>query len=83
MFVPSHAPPHIVPAPLHGVREPCGVPLTATHVPSRPFTSHAWHCAVHAALQQKPSAQSPIAHIVERVHAAPVARLGTHALAAQ
>jgi len=40
------------PVPEHAVREPCGVPVTVTHVPSAPETSHAWHWPPHAVLQQ-------------------------------
>ena len=40
--LPLHAALH-VPLPPHAVRDPCGSPATATHVPSLPETSHASH----------------------------------------
>jgi hypothetical protein len=42
---------------------PCGCPVVnVVHVPTDPETSHALHCSVHAAPQQKPSAQYPLVH---------------------
>ena len=69
--VPSQLPPHgAVPAPVHAPRDPCGCPLgTLVHAPTLPETSHAWHCAPHAALQQTPSTQKPDPHCVALVHA--------------
>jgi hypothetical protein len=43
VFVPSHAPPQSDPSLLHAVRDPWGAPATATHVPTLPATSQAWH----------------------------------------
>jgi hypothetical protein len=41
---PSHAGSEHAPPPAgHAVRDPCGCPVTATHCPCLPETSHAWH----------------------------------------
>jgi|HubBroStandDraft_6_1064221.scaffolds.fasta_scaffold483576_2 hypothetical protein len=60
-LAPSHAPPHVVPAPAQALRDPCGAPVTGAQVPPVP-TSHAWHCPPHAVLQQTPSTQTPLEH---------------------
>jgi hypothetical protein len=70
--------PHIVPAPVHAARCPCGSPFTCEHRPCVAATSHAWHCPVHAVLQQKPSTQKPVSHWSPAVQAAPIAALSEH-----
>jgi hypothetical protein len=52
VLVPLHAPPHVVPAPAHGERVPCGAPITGQQLPSCDATSHASHAPAHAPLQQ-------------------------------
>ena len=66
-----HVAPHAVPAPAHAARWPCGSPFTCEHRPWAAATSHAWHCPVHAVLQQKPSTQKPVSHWSPAAHAAP------------
>ena len=46
--LPSQLPPHALPSLEQAVRAPCGAPLTATHCPTLPATSHAWHCPLQA-----------------------------------
>ena len=70
-----HVAPHVVPAPAHAARGPCGSPFTCEHRPRVAATSHAWHCLVQAALQQKPSTQKPVSHWSPAAHAAPLAKL--------
>lgn len=52
VFTPLHEPAHIASVAPHAARGETGAPVTAEHVPSKPLTLHAWHCPVHAALQQ-------------------------------
>jgi hypothetical protein len=78
-FAPSHVPPQAPPAPVQAVRGPRGVPLTATHCPTLPATSHASHWPPQAWLQQTLSAQLPFPHWFEAEQAMPSAFLGTHA----
>jgi hypothetical protein len=60
------------PEPTHGVRTPCGAPLsTVEHVPTEPETSQAWHCPPHAVLQHTPSTQWPLPHAAFELHVAP------------
>ena len=68
-LVPLHAPAH-APVPPHGVR--CVV--TAVHVPRLLAFEHDSHCPVHAALQQTPSAHTPLAHTLPAVQASPSGR---------
>jgi hypothetical protein len=60
--VPSQVPPQSESSLEHFVRCPAGVPVTALHVPSLPFTLQASHWPLHEVLQQKPSTQSPFKH---------------------
>jgi len=46
-LLPLQLPPQ-KPLPEQDVRAPCGVPLTATHWPTLPATSQAWHCPLQA-----------------------------------
>jgi hypothetical protein len=72
----AHAPPHVVPAPTHLVREPCGWPdATCVHLPSEPVTLHALHCSVHAPLQHNPSTQKLDVHCAFAVQMLPSATL--------
>jgi hypothetical protein len=80
---PSQAPPQSEPSLLHAVREPCGVPVTATQVPTEPETSQAWHWPPQAVLQQTPSTQLPLPHWFAAVQAPPFPILGVHAPALQ
>jgi hypothetical protein len=81
-FVPLHAPAHALPpsscSPAHAARAPCGAPVTVVHVPIWPATSHAWHCCGHAALQQTPSTQKPLAQLPFASHEVPLAALVPH-----
>ena len=61
---PSQAPPQALPSEVQAVREPCGAPVTAVHVPWLPTTSQAWHWPEQALLQQTPSAQIALMHSV-------------------
>lgn len=73
-WVPSHDEPQ-VPEPAHAVRSAdavCAGPITATHVPTLPTTSQAWHCPLHAELQQTPSTQLLLAHSLPAAHAVPL-----------
>jgi hypothetical protein len=54
---------------VHIGREPCGAPITAVHTPPVPL--HDSHWPVHALLQQTPSAQKPLVHCEDVVHAPP------------
>jgi hypothetical protein len=83
VFEPSQLPPQREPSLLQAVRDPCGVPVTATQVPTLPETSQAWHWPPQAVLQQTPSTQLPLPHWLAAVHAPPLASLGTHAPALQ
>jgi hypothetical protein len=83
VFVPSQLPPQSEPSLLQAVREPCGVPVTATQVPTEPETSQAWHWPPHAVLQQTPSTQLPLPHWFAAVQAPPFPILGVHAPALQ
>ena len=47
-LLPSQLPPQALPSLAQAVRAPCGTPLTATHWPTLPATSHAWHCPLQA-----------------------------------
>jgi len=47
------------------------MPVTATHVPTVPTTSHAWHWLPHAVLQHTESTQLPLAHSLPVVHVVP------------
>jgi hypothetical protein len=71
----AHVPVHAAPAaPVHAGRIPCGVPVTAVHLPGEPGTSHAWHCPLHALSQQRPSTQyKPLAQTLPAPHAEPIA----------
>jgi hypothetical protein len=69
--VPSHCPPHIVPSPVQAGRMPCGVPVTAVHMPSEALTSQASHCPPHALSQQTPSTQTSLAHSLLLLHGSP------------
>jgi hypothetical protein len=80
-LAPLQAPPH-APLPLQAVRAPCGGPLTATHRPTLPWTSHASHWPLQARSQQKPSAQVPLAHSFAAAQAYPSAFFDTQAPAA-
>jgi hypothetical protein len=77
-FLPSQAPAH-APAPPQGLRLPTGAPCTGVHVPSWPPRLQAAHWPAHAALQQRPSTQKPLAHWLAAPQAAPGASLGTQA----
>ena len=83
MLLPSQDPPQALPSDVHEVRDPCGVPLTATQVPWLPETSQAWHWPPHELLQQKPSTQFPLPHWFAAVHAPPLASFGTQEPALQ
>lgn len=56
----------------HDGRAPWGGPATGAHVPSRPATSHAWHCAPHVELQQYPSTQLPLLQLAPLVQVWPL-----------
>jgi hypothetical protein len=73
-----HVAPHVVPAPGHAARCPCGLPFTCEHRPCAAATSHAWHCPVHAVSQQKPSTQKPLSHWSPAVQAAPFSAIPEH-----
>jgi hypothetical protein len=60
--IPSHTGAQTMSAPAHAPRAPCGVPVTAMHVPVCPDTSHASHWPAQALLQQTPSTQLPDGH---------------------
>jgi len=77
-LAPSQDPPQ-VPLPLQAVRRPCGAPLTATHWPTCPARSQAWHCPPQAWLQQTPSAQLPLPHWFAPPQASPSAFFATQA----
>src|SRR5947208_2199177 len=47
-LLPSQLPPQALPSLAQAVRAPCGAPVTATHWPTLPATSHAWHWPLHA-----------------------------------
>jgi hypothetical protein len=83
VFEPSQLPPQSEPSLLHAVRDPWGVPVTATQVPTEPETSQAWHCPPQALLQHTPSTQLPLPHWLAAVQAPPLASFGTHAPALQ
>jgi hypothetical protein len=70
--------PHAAPAPAHAFRWPCGSPFTCEHRPCVAATSHAWHCPVHAVLQQTPSTQKPVMHWSPAVQAAPFSPVLEH-----
>jgi hypothetical protein len=70
VLVPSHFA-WQAPAPLHCVREPCGSPVTALHVPTLPPTPHDSHCPVQAPSQQTPSTQFPEPHSAAPAHVVP------------
>jgi hypothetical protein len=79
VVVPSHAgAAHGFEPAGHAAREPCGCPLTGTHVPCAPVASHAWHSPVHAELQQNPSTHSLLLHALACVHEVPLLCFGTH-----
>jgi hypothetical protein len=71
-LVPLHVPTH-EPVPAHGVR---GV-VTATHVPRLLVVEHDSHWPLHAALQQTPSAHTPLAQTLPALQASP-SGLPTH-----
>jgi hypothetical protein len=71
---PSHVAPH-VPEPAHATRDPCGIPVTAVHVPA--ILSHASHCPVHAESQQNPSTQCALAQLEDAEHDVPFVALHT------
>lgn len=83
MFAPSHCPWHVASLVLHGVRAPWGAPMTATHLPSAPGTSHAAHAAEHDDSQQTPSTQNPLSHWFDAVHVAPPLRCAVQTPASQ
>jgi hypothetical protein len=70
-LVPSHAPPHVAPAPAQAAWpvDVRGAPLTAVQVPLVVASAQASHCPAQAVLQQTPSAQNPLRHAVPVVHA--------------
>ena len=78
VLLPSQLPPQALPSLVQEVRAPCGAPLTATHCPTLPATSHAWHCPLQAWLQQTPSAQEPFTHWFAAPQARPSAFFATH-----
>jgi hypothetical protein len=78
-FTPSQAPPQEEPSVAHAARPACGAPETATHWPTLPATLQAWHCPLHAWLQQTPSTQLPFVHWFEPPQATPFAFFGTQA----
>ena len=78
VLLPSQLPPQALPSLAQAVREPWGAPLTATHWPTLPATSHAWHCPLQARLQQTPSAQEPFTHWFKAPQARPSAFFATH-----
>jgi hypothetical protein len=62
-------------SPVPGVqagRAPCGAPVTGVHTPAEPARLQASHWPPHAALQQRPSAQKPLAHCPFDVHGEPM-----------
>jgi hypothetical protein len=77
VFVPSQVPPH-TPVPLQAVRVPCGVPETATQVPTLPLTSQASHWLPQLVLQQTPSAQLLLEHSWSAPQVCATAFFGTH-----
>jgi len=81
--VPSQDPPHVVPSPVHALRDPVGLPATAVHVPIDPVTLHASHWPPHAVSQQTPSTQFADVHCDALVHAVPPPFFGSHEPALQ
>ena len=79
MATPLQAPPQALPSVAQAARAPCGAPLTATHCPTLPGTSQAWHWPPQALLQHTPSAQLPFTHWLFPPQATPSAFFGTHA----
>ena len=69
-LLPSHVAAQ-TPVPAHAVRELCGAPATAVHVPALPGTSHASHWPLHALSQQTPSTQLPEPHSLDFEQATP------------
>src|SRR5438132_1969373 len=81
MLLPSQLPPHVLPSLAQAARAPplrCGAPDTGVHWPTEPATSQAWHCPLHAWLQQTPSAQLLLAHSCAPPQARPSAFFATH-----
>jgi hypothetical protein len=56
------------PVPVHAVREPWTLPITAEHLPALPPTSHASHWPVHVVSQHTPSTQCPEPHSESALH---------------
>ena len=77
-LLPLQLPPQALPSLAQALREPCGAPATATHCPTLPATSQAWHWPLHAWLQQTPSAQDPLAHSFPAPQARPSVFFATH-----
>ncbi len=79
----TEAPPQdeqLLPSVAHLARPLCGCPpTTLEQVPMERAMSHAWHCPVHAVLQQYPSTQKPEAQDEAKVHAAPTGGENTYA----
>ena len=67
----------VVPA-AHAARVPCGLSETGRHVPAAPATSQASHWPRQGALQQTPSAHSPVEHASFAVQGCPATILGRH-----
>jgi hypothetical protein len=80
---PSQEPPQAVPSLAQAARPACGAPLTATHEPTEPGTSQAWHWPLQAWLQHTPSVQLPLTHWFPAPQARPSVFFGTQAPALQ
>ena len=80
---PSQTPPQRLPSVAHAWRAPRGAPTTFAHVPAEPGTSQAWHCSLHAELQQTPSMHWPLVHWLAPPQATPGPLFGVQTPAAQ
>jgi hypothetical protein len=78
---PLHAPPQ-APEPKHSSAGSCPAGI-AVQAPAEPITLQAWQAPPHAAAQQTPSVQKPLAHWDARTQALPLARSGTQLPPAQ
>jgi hypothetical protein len=78
---PLHVPPQ-VPVPAHSLAGSLPA-LMFVQVPTLPVRLHALQASVHAAAQQTPSAQKPLAHWFAPVHAWLFASLATQAVPVQ
>jgi hypothetical protein len=78
VVIPSQAPSHPVPSPMHATLGDTGVPVTAVHVPSLPVRLHASHWPEQLLLQHTASAQKLDWHWPPLVHFVPGGPLLVH-----